>query len=255
MTPKKKTKKKKVKPEDLLAQVKTTRVWEWADPLESIPGETVKSNIALRDYALMGAGRSYNALIDRYKEVNRIYTESIPKERKKLGLTKPPTIHIGTIKSWGAKFDWQSRVARWDVINSEGMREVYLERQLQAREKDWTIGNQLRDKVIELLVLVDNFKTTETTETIDPDTDEKIRVITMKLNTNIQQLSRAAKLASDLIRMSVDLPTERVELAGSALDDQIEKEMAELAELNQQAVEAVQDKNKPEKKVKPKKEK
>ena len=217
----KKKPKKTTKPEG--------RQWDYNDPLESIDKETVKSNAAMRDYALMGPGRSFQALTDQYREISQSYTKATPAKRRKDGIRKPPTIHISSLKNWSRRWDWVARVARWDVIQSDGQREVYQRRQLEIREKDWELGEKLRDKVYELIDDLENFKTTETIETMEDG--ERVRVITVKLNTTVAQLANAGKKASDIQRSAVDLPTEIIAMSGEALNAEIERELAALSDI------------------------
>lgn len=215
------------------------RKWDWNDPLEPITRETAKSNAALWDYALMGPGRSFAKLIEiyKYKKAYQTHTKTRPKESKAAGFKKePPTKLISTLKVWSTQYDWQRRVARWDVINAEGLRETYLTRQLEAMEKGWQFGGDLLMKSAELLVIMGDFVEETVTEEEDPETGEMVKVIVKALKPSLSQIARAGKISLDILRLSANLPTERVELEGAALDAAIEEGLADLSELRHEAI-------------------
>jgi len=84
-------------------------VWDASHPLERCQGESRNANAALRDYALMGSGRSLRKLLARYdgRSADDAQTE------------EPPTRYWSTLSGWSCKFDWVARVARWDEIQHE----------------------------------------------------------------------------------------------------------------------------------------
>ena len=72
--------------------------FDHADPLALAGGETQRANLALRDYALLGPGRSLARLVECY--------QTAPKP--------PPTRRLETVKDWSARFAWQARVALYE---------------------------------------------------------------------------------------------------------------------------------------------
>jgi hypothetical protein len=85
----------------------------WLPPRQD--GETDKSYAALVDYCRLGAGRSLRRLKDLY----RSYTGQ-----------KPPTRHIGTLKTWSTTHGWQARVSEYDR-RAQMADEVWLEHKRQ----------------------------------------------------------------------------------------------------------------------------
>lgn len=64
-----------------------------ADPLALVAGETERANAALRDYAMMGPGRSLLRLAEAY----RTRTGGVP------------TKQLSTLKAWSARYHWRER--------------------------------------------------------------------------------------------------------------------------------------------------
>lgn len=193
--------------------------WNRDDPLARVKGETTKANSALRDYALMGAGRSLRKLHERYQSVSESSSE------------EPPTQRLPTILNWSTRWDWQARIAEWDAIQFEREKAKWEERRLELREQDWRDGQELRARVAAFVEQLPKFVQSQesVTQREGPDGQpETVRVITVALNATISQLSSAIKAASDLQRMAADEPTERVELTGAALDSFIERQLARL---------------------------
>ena len=63
-------------------------------------GESSKAIQACNDYLRMGAGRSLADLSRRYAELDQ---------------NQPPTRSLGTLKSWSAQYEWESRCVDYDA--------------------------------------------------------------------------------------------------------------------------------------------
>jgi len=97
-------------------------------PLARIDGESLKANIALNDYAPLGAGRSLRLLAEKYRQAKG---------------EKPPTIHLSTLEQWSAAFMWQARIAEYEKQNQIALLQKRQQRQLEWEEKAWTMATHL----------------------------------------------------------------------------------------------------------------
>ena len=111
--------------------------WNKEDPLAKCRGESRKANDALRDYWLMGKGRSLSKL-------HRLYTEGSPGG-------SVPTRQERTLKGWSSKFAWQARIDRAKALQDAETDRLWQERQMQIREDGWRVGQNLREKVEQVL--------------------------------------------------------------------------------------------------------
>lgn len=191
-----------------------SNTWDYSDPLARYSGETVRQNEALQDYIDLGGGRSLTELLRRYRE--RTSADPIP-----------PTRSLQTLKNWSYANCWQARVARWLEIDNERRERVRDERRRALEDKDWRDGEALRQAVTDLLAELPRFKQRRV-QTVT-EGDETIKIITLALNTNVDQLARAAKIASELQRLSTDEPTANIQLGGAALLTSLTKELDALA--------------------------
>lgn len=66
--------------------------------LPRLEGESARAYAARVEYVTMGAGRSFERLLDRY--------QSAPKAR--------PTQRLATLKEWSTRYNWQSSVREYD---------------------------------------------------------------------------------------------------------------------------------------------
>lgn len=191
------------------------------DPLTK-DGQSVEKSKplqALRDYALLGPARSFSRLHKRYTEAA---ANSAP----------PPTTSLDTIKYWSRIYDWQARIAVWDRLEADRELLDWEARKRELREKDWSQGGDLRDKVALFLEQLPRFlqdSVQERVETLDDGTLLKTRVITVGLNTSLNQIAQALQSASKLQRLATDEPTENITVSGAALDSLIERELRALA--------------------------
>lgn len=93
------------------------RPWDWQDPLARYIGETRRANDALRDYWLMGPGRSLRKLLDCY--CRQIESETDTRE--------PPTRRGATLFLWSSKYRWQARIDRAKEILDDEIAKLELE--------------------------------------------------------------------------------------------------------------------------------
>ena len=99
-------------------------VWDVDAPLERCSGESRKSNAALRDYALMGDGRSVRALQKRYAAQVTGGGQA----------SSPPTKQLTTLFTWSARYDWVARVRRFDQLSQEAALREFQRRRVADRE-------------------------------------------------------------------------------------------------------------------------
>jgi hypothetical protein len=108
-----------------------------ADPLlrrlDMIPSESARSNAALRDYALMGPGRTLRDLRQKYVEQMGWWKEQIKQKAGEGQAEKPPTASIQTLFGWSIKYEWQERVARWDILQQQAEEAAYQADRVAAR--------------------------------------------------------------------------------------------------------------------------
>lgn len=100
--------------------------WDRDNPLERMEAETRKAHTALRDYWLIGPGRSIRNLHRKYMQVTSL-------ER--------PTRHLRTLLGWSSRYAWQARVDRAKQIVDDEI--AALEREAR-REAILSSGFALR---------------------------------------------------------------------------------------------------------------
>lgn len=104
-------------------------------PLSRIKGETIKAHNALMDYFLMGGGRSFNKLFDRWERIQKS-PEPYPKE--------PPTKRVQTLKDWSSRYHWQARIARQTEIDNAIALEQYRQQHMSEGEALAILAEQAR---------------------------------------------------------------------------------------------------------------
>ena len=119
----------------------TAPTWDPETPLARMAGETATANKALNDYALMGAGRSLDAIRRQYLA-----------QRQAGGSPKPPTTQLATLKNWSSRHHWQARVATWQDHQNEAERQLWAERSKQARQSNWRAAEAGQALVLEVLI-------------------------------------------------------------------------------------------------------
>jgi hypothetical protein len=118
--------------------------WIIDEPLTRVKGESKRANAALRDYALMGAGRALRKLLQNYIE-----------RAANVEQAQPPTTRWSTICGWSASLAWQERVVRFDELQQEIEVRDYAARRLVDREARIQVLQAYRGKIIQALQLVD----------------------------------------------------------------------------------------------------
>lgn len=168
-------------------------------PLEKIPGETQRANLALFDYYSLGPGRSMQTLLNRYKE-------DIAK-----GL-KPPTRRFSTLLDWSRFNGWQERVAAQERIDRAKIQARWLERQDAIREADYLQGEKIRQLADDALSQAPAFlkqkrRVIKGQKGKEGEADEPDQIIiTMAIDAKL--IVQAAKTASDLQRRAAGLGDE-----------------------------------------------
>lgn len=196
----------------------TTITWNPKAPLERAQGVSRKSNQALRDYALMGSGRSQRKLIDHYKG----QAASNP-------LAKPPTLIYGTLAGWCLKYEWVVRVDAWTAIQQDRDEAEWVERRRQIRQADWKLADRLRKLANEILDAAPTFfkrrsklEKGDAVRRVVESRDREVvhitrvdtQIITVALDGHL--MTRAAKAASELGRLAAESqsPVQRYNLRG-----------------------------------------
>jgi hypothetical protein len=214
------------------------RTWDLADPLARVridnSIEPATANQALRDYALLGPGRSLSTLWKWYRretgegsDSDHLRLDPYPAGRI------PPTRRLSTLRKWSVKFQWVSRVGDWELLKNEQLERLWEERAAQVRTFDWDAAQELRQKVGDFLDLMKDFTERQEGFTTDPDTGERIKVVTLALNFSLGELARVLKVSSELQRLATELPTTIDTLSGAALDTLIESALDERSKLEE----------------------
>lgn len=170
--------------------------WNLKAPLERAKGVGRRANQALRDYAMMGTGRSLRKLLKRYRG-----------QKADNPQTELPTVKWGTLSGWSCKYDWVARVDAWTAIKQEEEETEWKERQRQIRQQDWSHGQQLREMAAKILEAAPAFiKRRERIEQGEPDAQGHrvdTKIITVALDGHL--LTKLEKLASDLSRRAAKM--------------------------------------------------
>ena len=114
-------------------------------PLAQIPGESDLANAALRDYALMGAGRSLRKLWKKYT-TDRPATAPLP-----------PTQYLATLKTWSSTLGWQARVKAWTLLQNQKDEADWEARRSESREQQWADAEKLHALFVEVLDMGPSF--------------------------------------------------------------------------------------------------
>lgn len=165
-------------------------------PPERRATDTPRSYAALVDLYAMGAGRSMEKLVDRYRNG----ADAVP-----------PTRRLTTLKDWSRSGAWVERITTADDADqAEAERDraaIRAQRRAELEDRDWAEGSALRDRALELLAEMPRFL--RHTESEVRQNGELVKVITLALKAGPGELARALKVASELQRLSVGEPTER----------------------------------------------
>ncbi len=165
--------------------------WNRDDPLARCKGETRKANDALRDYWLMGPGRSLAKLYQKY-------TKDTPES--------VPTHHLRTLKSWSTRFDWQARVDRAKELDDEAQQKEWEQRRREWKQEEWDIAHELLEKARLML----QFPPGETVH----EREDGTLVIVKPAKWRASDIARYAETASKLVRLAAEMETERTQQDG-----------------------------------------
>jgi len=182
-------------------------------PLDRCPGESHKANQALRDYALMGGGRTLRGLFLQYRsqtdthlktETGRVIALRMPDGN--IGRV-PPTRRWASISDWSHRYAWTKRVEAWETLMLREDERRWMQRRREEREEEW-------DKRTKLLGLVDAIlaegpKFIKTTRRVDPTGRE---IITVSLDGYLA--IRAVEVASKLGRLAAGMETDHQVVSG-----------------------------------------
>jgi len=167
----------------------------------------------LRDYALMGGGRTLRGLFLQYRsktdthlktETGRVIALRMPDGN--IGRV-PPTRRWASISDWSRRYAWTKRVEAWEKLLLQEDERRWMQRRREEREEEW-------DKRTKLLGLVDAIlaegpKFIKTTRRVDPTGRE---IITVSLDGYLA--IRAVEVASKLGRLAAGMETDHQVVSG-----------------------------------------
>lgn len=180
---------------------------------EQQPGETSQAYRAARIYFDLGPGRTL------LLTTQKVATASESPRRP----TKAPRSPSGSIKGWAKQWRWAKRAQAFDqtldsagdqarIAERENQATVQERRRAQVIEDGWIAAQQTKVKAIQMLHGPLYETTTETTRSPDGTT---VTVVTqIPTNWRIRDAAVLLRLASDLERLSLGMPT-RVEVPRS----------------------------------------
>jgi hypothetical protein len=174
----------------------------------------------------------YLSLKPRDRSVDNAYRASL---RQPLEGTLKAPAHWA---KWRSKFDWVERAQAYEDEQSERVIDIWTERKIAKRERDWLQAEALRDIVDGALPNAEQFFERRTTtirgqpSVVDehgiliragtPDRE----IITLAFR--IGDLARVAAIASKMQSLLLDEPTDNINsLSGAALDAAIERALGE----------------------------
>lgn len=140
--------------------------FDLSNPLEQIPGESDEANTALREYAMLGPGRSLRVLYQRYRERAQSSTDPLP-----------PTKSIATIKTWSANYGWVARVKAWKSVKDKQDEVDWDKRRAASRERAWEDAEKLHELFQQILELGPSFLKRRVTPGEPTIVDESGKVI------------------------------------------------------------------------------
>lgn len=191
--------------------------WDPRDPLAHTEPETPNSNIALHDYALLGATRSLRKLCDKYEE----HQERLNGGER--GIPEPPTLSYNTICDWSRRYNWQKRVLQWEMLQRAEEAQRWEERRIQVREDDWSHATQLREIAQRIIDAAPAF-INRTRKVVDEGTPQinnlegemvragRPREVVVTVALDIGALEKIEKMASRLARLAAEMDESRSRL-------------------------------------------
>ncbi len=182
--------------------------FNYEKPLAVVKGESPEANTALRDYALMGDGRSLAKLhahyLERAQEQARGQSEGKTGARRtpgRPGSGLPPTTRLNTLERWSARFGWQARLQVWKELLDAQEEEKWRKRRAQLREDEWEHGSELLGLAKNIMAETPKF--IRTTRRVLSD---KREIITMALDGHL--LVKITETGSKLRRQAAEMETE-----------------------------------------------
>lgn len=166
-------------------------------PLKRAKDESLRANQALRDYALMGPGRSIRKLCEQYRNRN-------PGNQK----TAIPTSRVGTLLLWSSTYRWQDRIAQWELLQAQEAERHWAERRKQLREEEWDLGSKLLELAKNMLA--ESPKFLKTSRRVTRDGRE---IITVALDSKF--MVQLAEMSAKLRRLAAGMETDHQRHSGA----------------------------------------
>ena len=167
-------------------------------PLERIPGESLRANEALRDYAFMGPGRSLRKLLDKYRRQTDDGSQT----------GKPPTARWKTISDWSRRFTWQERIEAWTGIRNTDEDRKWEKRRQNQRKAEWKLRNKIGKTLDAVYAEIPNYH--KTRRQFIKETGQEI--VTVRLDTPF--IAKLMEAFSKLGRLAAGMATEHQEHSG-----------------------------------------
>lgn len=167
--------------------------WDVNHPLQRIRGETARAYRAFIDYWHCGVNRTAVLVLDTYRK------------RPETGPDQPPTRSVRTLRKWQQEYCWVARVARAEQLQSEMEERRWRQRQRELREAEWSDGEALRGTARDMLEVLPAFTKDSDLRVVDPKTGTAHRIVSVRTNMTIAQLSQALRTASELQRQAAGM--------------------------------------------------
>lgn len=157
------------------------------DPLAKADDESERANHALRDYCLMGSGRSLRSLLKVY----------LDREATSNKAEKPPTTSFSTLATWSTLYQWVPRARDYDRLEHESRLNIRQQRMVEWERKSWEVAEQMLEKATQML----KFPLIQTTTADGKTTVEPARW-------TLDTIPRLIQVADRLARLSTGTETE-----------------------------------------------
>lgn len=161
------------------------------EPLKIGRGESLRSNQALRDYALAGPSRSIRKMCGFYDNQSQ-----------------KPTRRLSTLLLWSRRYHWQERIVRWEYLQAQEDERQWNERRRKVREDEWNLGTKLLELAREILAESPKFIKTSRRVTRDG-----LEIITLALDGKF--LVQLAEMSAKLRRLATGMETEHQRHTGA----------------------------------------
>lgn len=109
-----------------------------AAPSPAHPRETPRARRALLDYLQLGPGRTFQALLQSYHE-----------------LENPPTLRLGTLYRWSYIYNWSARANRFDDLEAERVQAEYRARREAVMQNGLALDHQRVECLVSLYQRLD----------------------------------------------------------------------------------------------------